>query len=153
MRDDESLARQIRDLLKDSEELKTAQFVGTDQVKVQETISNAISVSSDADYYITRCYASCRVTATDLNPNNVLICYCIPEVRLNGTIVGNLDGVYQLDLSKADEGFTDRMGFQANIFHIDDSGSQIPAETYTVKFHIFSTADVTIQAWEGVFDE
>lgn len=153
MRDEDNIAKQVRDLLIASEELKTAQFVGNDQVKVQETISTEISVTSTANTYITRCYASCRVTATDLNTGNVLICYCVPEVRLNGNIVGNLDGVYQVDLSKADEGFVDRMGFQANIFHVDDGGSTIPAETYKVKFHVFSTADVTIQAWGGIFDE
>lgn len=152
MREDDSLVNQVRDLLIASEELKTAQFVGNSQIVVKETTAT-LTVTSTADTYITRCYASCRVTATELNSGNVLICYCLPEVRVNGNLVDNLDGTYQLDISKADEGYVDRMGFQANIFHIDDGGSTIPAETYTVTFHVFSSADVTITAWEGVFDE
>lgn len=152
MREDDSLVDQVRNLLVASEELKTAQFVGDSQIVVKETTAT-LTVTSTASTYITRCYASCRVTATELNEGNVLICCCLPEVRVNGRLVDNLDDTYQLDISKADEGLVDRMGFQANIFHINDSGSTIPAETYTVTFHVFSSADVTITAWEGIFDE
>lgn len=152
MRDSDNIVSQVNELLRASQELKTAQLVGDSQIIIKHTTAT-ITASSDADTYITRAFASCRVTATDLNPGNVLICYCLPEVRVGGTLVDNLDDVYQLDVSKADEGFVDKMGFQANIFHSDDGGSTIPAETYTVTFHIYSSADVAITAWEGVFDE
>lgn len=152
MRDEDTIVSQVRRLLEASEELKTAQFVGDSQVVVKHTTAS-LTAQSDANTYITRAYASCRVTASNLNDGNVLICYCLPEVRVNGQLVDNLDDTYQLDISKADEGYVDRMGFQANIFHIDDGGSTIPAETYTVTFHVYSSADVTITAWEGIFDE
>lgn len=151
MREDESLVSQVVELLRDSEELKTAQLVGNAQIVVRHTQAT-VSVTSTSETYITRCFAACRVTATNLNPGNVLICYCMPEVRVNGTLVDNLSTTYEVDISKADEGFIDRMGFQANIYHSDDSGVTIPAETYSVTFHVFSSADVELTVWEGEFD-
>lgn len=100
MRSQNDLIRAMRDILRDIDELKTAQMVGTDQIvaKPYET-----AAPYDLQFSITAPFQSVgssvkairiTVTPTDMPPGNILISDIVPELRYtNGNRVSNWDFV------------------------------------------------------------
>lgn len=153
LRSTDSLTKQMRDILLDLEELKAAQLVGNSQIIVKEFVSDQISVRSTSSGYTAEAYASCTVTAPDLADGNILITYCVPEIRLNGTLVNNstATSAYSFALNEFDTGNAKTNGYQASIYHTSLSGETVPAETFTVRFHVWSAALVELSAKGGLY--
>lgn len=99
IRSQNDLIRTLRDILTDIDELKTAQQVGSDQIKTKPFDSGA---AYDRQVTITAPFQSVgssfklmriTVTPTKLTENNILLSEVIPELSLtNGTRVSNWPG-------------------------------------------------------------
>ena len=79
MRNEDSIAQQIRDIQLDIQELKARQYTGEDQVVVKEYTTDPITFSTSATSpttYYKRCYV--RVTADGLPVRRVAV-YETPE--------------------------------------------------------------------------
>ena len=153
MRDQDSLVIQLRDILLNLNESKTAQFVGNSQIIVKEFISDEITVTSESDGYTSEAYASCKVDAPQIADGNILITYGIPEVYTpSNNLIDNKNAVqYTVHTTTIDTKNDKTNGFQASIYHTSVGGETVPVETYRVKFHVFSAALVTLTATGGAY--
>lgn len=146
------LAEQLRDILLELRESKESQFVGNSQIIVKEFTSDAISVTSETSGYMSNAYASCTATAPTIADGNILITYCVPEVRVNGTLIDNKNAAeYTCHTSIIETSSDNTNGYQVSIYHSSIEGEDIPVETYSVVFHIYSAAEVTLTATGGVY--
>ena len=152
LRKSETVAKQLRDILLELKESKSAQFVGNSQIIVKEYVSNQISVTSESTGYIAEAFASCTASAPTIENGNVLITYCVPEVRINGTLIDNKNAdEYTCHITIVETESDATNGYQVSIYHSSTGGEEIPSETFTVKFHIYSAAEVTVSARGGVY--
>lgn len=152
MRDESNIADQVSAILTDLDELKTAQLVGHSQVKVTEYASDAISVTSTTTGYTSEAFANCTVMAGSILPGNILITHCVPEVYASGgVLIDNKTDGRSVNVTTIETDSDNTNAFQINIYHTSTGGETIPAETYTVKFHIYSTAALTLTAQGGVY--
>lgn len=153
MRNDESLASQLRQLQIEREEIKESQLVGKSQLLVKETISEPITITSESRVYISEAYASCKVEAPSVTGNNVLIAYAVAEVYTDGgTLVDNSDPseyTFHINSVKSDKG--DTAGFQLTVYHSSQHGEDIPVEDYSIRFHVWSAATVNLTVEEGPY--
>lgn len=152
MREESSLVKQVVDILTNLDELKTAQFVGHSQVKVADYVSDEISVTSTSTGYASEAFAHCTVLAPDILPGNVLITHCVPEVYTSGGVLidNKTDGrAVNVTTIETDTDYTN--AYQINIYHTSTGGESISSETYKVKFHVYSSATVSLEAAGGVY--
>lgn len=148
-----SVAKQLRDIILELDESKEAQFVGNSQIIVKEYVSTEVSTISESTGYISEAYASCTVSSPKIENGNVLITYCVPEVRINGTIIDNKNvAEYTCHTNIIDTASDNTNGYQVSIYHSSVGGETIPAETYTVKFHVYSAAEVNLSARSGAYE-
>lgn len=99
IRSNNDLIRTLRDILTDIDELKTAQQVGTNQIKTKPYDSGAVY---DRQVTITAPFQSAgssfklmrfTVSPTNLTPNNILLSEVIPELKYtNGNRISNWGG-------------------------------------------------------------
>jgi len=99
MRGNNDLVQQLREVLQDIDELKTAQLVGTNQIVAKPY---ATTDAYDRQFSITAPFQSIGssvkairidVTPTDLPPGNILLSDIVPELRYtNGVGVSNWTG-------------------------------------------------------------
>lgn len=151
IRFESNLAKQLRDIILELNEAKTAQRVGESQIVVTQYISDQASTTSTSDGYFAEAYAYCVVEAPSIISGNVLITHCVPEVRLNGALIDNAAlGVYSYYVTPFDNG--NKTIYQLTIYHSSAQGETVPAETFTVKFHIHSAADVILTAGSGIYE-
>lgn len=151
MRDPETIVSQVREALRALDELKTAQFVGNSQIRVYEFISDTINVTSTSTGYFSEAFAHAIVMAPDVLPGNVLITYCVPEVYSSDGLISNKTDGRQVSVTTIESGVDDINVYQANIYHSSIGGETIPSETYSVKFHIYSAAMVSVTANGGPY--
>ena len=152
MRDEDNLASQVRNILIQLEELKTAQLVGHSQIKVAEYVSDELTVRSTSTGYMAEAYAHAIVVAPDIIEGNVLITYCVPEARTsNGTLIDNkTDGLMvNVNSIETDSDYTN--AYQINVIRTSTGGETISAEDFKIKFHIYSAATVSITANGGSY--
>lgn len=149
MRDDASITNQVAQAQRDVEELKTTQMVGESQIKVKEYVSDEITVTSTGPDLVVEAFAWCDAVATTIADPNVLIAYCVPEVRSGGTLIDNKTDGWSVNLTSIDNQQFNRASYQVNIYRTSTSGSNVPTTTYTVRFHIWSAADLTLTVGEG----
>lgn len=153
MRNDASLASQLRQLQIEREEIKESQLVGKSQLLVKETISEPITITSETKFYISEAYASCKVEAPSVTGNNVLIAYAVAEVYTEtNTLVDNHDPseyTFHINSIKSDNG--DTAGFQLTVYHSSQQGEDIPVENYSIRFHVWSAATVNLTVEEGPY--
>lgn len=153
MRNDESLASQLRQLQIEREEIKDSQLVGKSQLLIKETISDPITITSETNQYISEAYASCKVEAPSVSGDNVLIAYAVAEVRTESdTLVDNSDPTeytFHINSVRSDRG--DTAGFQLTVYHTSQQGEEIPVENYSVRFHVWSAATVNLTVEEGIY--
>ena len=151
MREDDSLAKQVRDIQLDLQELKQIQFTGKDQIVVQEYETETISMPTyqrSELYYYRRCYV--RIDASDLPEGSVLLAHVMPVITYNGSVVqnkstsGNITTMYYVnpyrsaDLRKA--------SFYLLLIDTppDGSDSAISSRTYSVKFKVYVSAKANV---------
>ena len=153
MRNDESLASQLRQLQIEREEIKDSQLVGKSQLLVKETISDAITITSETNLYISEAYASCKVEAPSVSGDNVLIAYAVAEIRTeNDTLVDNSDpSEYTFHINSVKSNKGDTAGFQLTVYHSSQQGEEIPVENYSIRFHVWSAATVNLTVEEGLY--
>ena len=153
MRNDESLASQLRQLQIEREEIKDSQLVGKSQLLVKETISDAITITSETNLYISEAYASCKVEAPSVSGDNVLIAYAVAEIRTeNDTLVDNADpSEYTFHINSVKSNKGDTAGFQLTVYHSSQQGEEIPVENYSIRFHVWSAATVNLTVEEGLY--
>lgn len=153
MRNDASLANQLRQLQIEREEIKESQLVGKSQLLIKETISEPITITSESRQYISEAYASCKVEAPSVTGNNVLIAYAVAEVYAEGgTLVDNSDPseyTFHINSVRSDKG--DTAGFQLTVYHSSQLGEEIPVENYSIRFHVWSAATVNLTVEEGPY--
>lgn len=152
MREEESLAKQVVDILTELNELKTAQYVGHSQVRVVEYVSDELTITSTSTGYASSAFAHCTVLAPDILPGNVLITHCVPEVYTSGgTLIDNKTDGRSVNVTtiETDSDYTN--AFQINVYHTSTGGETISSESYKVKFHIYSAATVALEAAGGVY--
>lgn len=150
LRSSDSLAKQLRDAILDLDELKEAQFVGEDQIKIQETVSSTVVAPSESSFYEAEANATCIVESADRD--NVLITYAVAEVYdKNGVLITNKFDGLSVSLTTIDTGLDYTNAYQANIFRSSTGGEEVFAENFTVKFHVWSSADVTLTARNGIY--
>lgn len=153
VRDTDSLAKQLRDIILELNEAKTAQRVGTSQIVVKEYISNSISVTTDTNGFFAEGYAWCLAVAPTISSGNVLITHCVPEVRLNGALIDNAAlGAYAYYSNVVDTKTNNTTACQITVIHSSMGGESVPSETFTVRFHIYSAAEVDLTAKEGMYE-
>ena len=117
--------------------------MGHSQVKVTEYASDAISVTSTTTGYTSEAFANCIVKAGSILPGNILITHCVPEVYTSGgVLIDNKTDGRSVNVTVIETDSDNTNAFQINIYH---------TETYTVKFHIYSTATLTLTAQGGVY--
>lgn len=149
MRDEVSIIDQVARIITDLEELKTAQRVGESQIKVTEYVSEEVTVTSNGPGLVVEAFAYLDIQATSIDEPNVLICYCVPEVRHDGELVDNKTDGWSVNLTNIETGGFSQSAYQANIYRTSLGGSNVPVTTYTVKFHVWSAAEVTLTAGSG----
>lgn len=153
IRFESSLAKQLRDIILELNEAKTAQRVGNSQIVVTEYTSSQLSTTSTSTGYFAEAYAYCIAEAPTITGNNVLLTHCVPEVRLNGTLIDNTAlGVYSYYVTNIRSDTGNKTIYQLTIYHSSSQGETVPAETFTVKFHIHSAADVTLTVGSGTYE-
>lgn len=153
MRNEESLASQLRQLQIEREEIKNSQFVGKSQLLVKETVSEPITITSETSFYISEAYTSCKIEAPNVSGDNVLIAYAVAEVRTESdTLVDNSDPTeytFHINSVRSDRG--DTAGYQLTVYHTSQGGEEVPSEEYTVRFHVWSAATVNLTVEEGIY--
>ena len=151
MRDEESIVSQVRGALRALDELKTAQFVGHSQIRVHEFVSDEVTVTSTSAGYFSEAFANATVTAPDVLSGNVLISFCVPEVYSGSTLIDNKTNGRQVNVTTIESGADGTNIYQVNIYHSSVGGETISPETYSVKFHIYSAATVSVTANGGPY--
>lgn len=152
MRDDSTLVSQLRDIQVWLDELKTAQLVGNSQIRVKEYVSETITATSTSTGYTSEAFANCIVLAPEIMQGNILITHCVPEVRTaNNTLIDNKTDGRSVNITSVEIDQDYANAYQANIYHTSTGGETIPAESYTVRFHIYSAALVSITASGGQY--
>ena len=151
MRDDSSITDQVQQAMLDVEELKAAQLVGESQIKIKEYVSDEVTVTSDGPDLVVEAFAWLDVVASTVADPNVLIVYCVPEVRNNGNLIDNKTDGWEFNLTNIEVPESNHVAYQANIYRTSTGGSNVPVTTYTVKFHVWSAADVTLTAGSGYY--
>lgn len=149
MRDESSIVNQVQQAQLDVQELKTAQLVGESQIVVKEYVSDEITVTSDGPDLFVEAFAWCDVDAPNVTAPNVLITYCIAEVRSGSTLVDNKQDGWQCNITSIENPDPSKASYQVNIYRTSTGGSNVPITTYTVRFHIWSAADITLTVGEG----
>ena len=155
MRDELSLADQIRQLQIDRDEIKNSQNVGESQILVKTTISDTISITSTSSGYFAEAFAYCKVNAPSVTGDNVLIAYCVARVeKPDGSLVNNSENdpmayAFHINTVKTDRG--DAAGFQLAVYHSSIEGETVPSETFKVTFYVYSAANVDLTVGEGIY--
>ncbi len=148
----DSLTSQLRNVLLDNDEIKEAQFVGESQIVVKEYVSSRITTTSTSSGYIGQAFAVCTVTS-EIADGNILITYCCPEVRINGTLIDNKSDAYSMNVTIIDTESDKTNAFQVSIYHTATSDTEtIPVENFTVKFHVWSAATIGLTARSGTYE-
>lgn len=151
MRDDDSLASEVRNILLDLKELKTKQLVGTSQIRVRETISEPIEITTEStsEWYAAYAHCECIVTAPNLLPQNELITYCVAEVRKDGSLVTNKDDSPFWWLGMLTPPAHNKVRYALTVGEYAESEEPLPGpSTFTVQFHVFSSAKVELEVSE-----
>lgn len=147
-----NLVKQIRNIQRELEELKTAQRVGNSQIKIRyfntgSTMLRFRSVpNADNQYMSAMGKARVKFVCDDIHTPNALIAYCLPEIHLNsptGTLVTTessysqpVSGIIFGAKSTADN----EARFNIQVFDMSMSGSRLYAKTLYVKFHVWMAA-------------
>lgn len=148
MRDTDSIAKDVRDILLDMQELKETQLVGTSQIKVKETVSEPVSIttSTTSGWYTAYAYAECIVTANNILPSNELIAFCVAEVRKNNELVTNKDESPFWWIASLEPSAHNQARFALTVGEYATGPDPLPgASTFEVRFHIFSAATVALE--------
>ena len=147
MRDDDSIAKDVRDILLEMQELKETQFVGTSQIKVKETLSEPVQITTEttAEWYTAYAHAECIVTAPNILPSNELITYCVAEVRKDGELVTNKENSPVWWIATLEPPAHNKVRYYLNVCEYADLDPLPGASTFDVIFHIFSSANVTLE--------
>lgn len=149
MRYESSITDQLSKALRDIRELKEAQQVGQSQIKVKEYVSDEITVTSGGPDLVVRAFAWCDIEAETITEPNVLIAYCAIEVRSGNRLVNNKEDGWSCNITNIDNQTYNQASYQANIYRSSTGGSNVPVTTYTVRFHIWSAADITLTVGSG----
>lgn len=156
MRDDISIADQIRQLQIERDEIKNSQNVGESQILVKTTISDTITITSTTNDYFAQAFAYCKLDAPSVTGDNVLIAYCTAEVvKPDSTLVTNSDPdpmAYSWFINPVKTETGDTAGFQLAVYHSSIEGEIVPVETFKVTFHVFSAANVDLTVAEGLYE-
>ena len=149
MRDESNITDQLSQAIRDIRELKEAQQVGQSQIKVKEYVSDEITVTSGGPDIVVRAFAWCDIEAETITEPNVLIAYCAIEVRSGNRLVNNKEDGWSCNITNIDNQTYNQASYQANIYRSSTGGSNVPVTTYTVRFHIWSAADITLTVGSG----
>ena len=152
MRDESNITDQLSQAIRDIRELKEAQQVGQSQIKVKEYVSDEITVTSGGPDIVVRAFAWCDIEAETITEPNVLIAYCAIEVRSGNRLVKNKEDGWSCNITSIDNQTYNQASYQANIYRSSTGGSNVPVTTYTVRFHIWSAADITLTVGSGRHD-
>ena len=147
-RDSDSIAKDVRGIMLDIEELKAKQLVGSDQIKVRETISEPISIttSTTSGWYTAYASAECIVTAPNILASNELITYCLAEVRKNDELVTNKDDTPFWWLGTLEPPAHNKVRYSLTVGEYATGDEPLPgSSTFQVRFHVFSSANVTLE--------
>lgn len=149
MRGESSITNQLAQAMLDIEELKTAQMVGESQIKIKEFVSDPVTITSTGPDLFVEAYAWCDAEAATVTESNVLITHCDAEIRSGDTLVNNKSDGWQYNITSIETTRSNRTAYQANIYRSSTSGSNVPVTTYTVRFHVWSSADLTLTVGSG----
>ncbi len=149
MRGESNIANQLGQAIRDIRELKEAQQVGQSQIKVKEFVSDEITVTSGGPDLVVRAFAWCDIEAETITEPNVLITYCAIEVRSGNRLVNNKEDGWSCNVTSIDNQTYNQASYQANIYRSSTGGSNVPVTNYTVRFHIWSAADITLTVGSG----
>lgn len=152
MRDESNITDQLSQAIRDIRELKEAQQVGQSQIKVKEFVSDEITVTSSGPDLVVKAFAWCDIEAETITEPNVLIAYCAIEVRSGNRLVNNKEDGWSCNITSIDNQTYNQASYQANIYRSSTGGSNVPITTYTVRFHIWSAADITLTVGSGRHD-
>lgn len=150
MRNEDSIAQQIRDIQLDIQELKARQYTGENQVVVKEYTTDPITFSTSATSSTT-CYKRCyvRVTADGLPEGAVLLAFVVPKIMRNGEVVqnnstsGNVSTVYFVNPFRSSD--LRKGSFYLFLSDASTDGNNISSRTYSVSFKIYASAKVSIE--------
>ncbi len=150
MRDNDSLAKQVREIQLELQELKQTQFTGKDQVVVQEFTTEPISVATSYQspmVYNRRCYV--RIRAENLPEGSVLLAHVVPIVKYNGSVVQNNTSSSNISTQYLVNPFRDadlrNADFYLFLSNTSVDGSDISSRTYSVSFKVYVSANVTTE--------
>lgn len=149
MRDESSIIDQVQQAQLDVQELKSTQFVGKSQIVVKEYVSDEITVTSTGPDLFVEAHAWCDVTAPSISEPNVLIAYCMVEARSGSTLVDNKHDGWQCNITNIENTHSNQASYQANIYRSSTGGSNVPVTTYSVRFHVWSAANITLTVGGG----
>lgn len=152
MRDEANIANQVQQAMLDIQELKATQPVGKSQIKIKEYVSDEITVTSTGPDLFVEAYAWCDAVADTISDPNVLIAYCVAEVRSGDRLITNKEEGWSCNVTSIDNQEYNQASYQVNIYRSSTGGSNVPVTTYQVKFHIWSAADLTLTAGAGPHD-
>ena len=148
MRDDDSIVKDVRDILLNMQELKETQLVGTDQIRIHETLSDPTDVTTQttSEWYSAYATAELVVTAPKILPTNELITYCVAEVRKNGVLVTNKSTGQLWWLGQLHSDVHNEVHYSLTIAEVSEDENPLPGpSTFQVIFHVFSSANVTLE--------
>lgn len=148
-----SAVSDMRDAIKDLQELKTSQNVGNSQIRVKHTVSRTITVNTVPNaynqYFTAQAKAYCRVKANNIAANNALIAYCIPKATSNGEIIQPTGLFISLNTWRTNTRLSDELVFNVNVFEIASTEQRLYPRPIQVEFHIWACADVELTVGEG----
>lgn len=147
-----NLVKEIRSILRELDELKTAQRVGNSQIKIRyfntgSTMLRFRSVpNADNQYMSAMGKARVKFVCDDIHTPNALIAYCLPEIHLGsptGTLI-TTESSYSQPISAtifgAKSTADNEARFNIQVFDVSMTGSSLKTKTFYVKFHVWMAA-------------
>lgn len=146
-RDGDTLVRRVRSIMREIEELKTAQRVGDSQIEIKYTNTGNTMLkfstvpNADNEYMTAMGKAKISITCNDIKSPNALIAYCLPEIH-QGSPTGPTitpDGTYTTAtiFSAKSTGYNNAR-WNIQVFDISSTGTRLSAKDFYVKFHIWA---------------
>lgn len=149
MREEDSIATEMREILLNIEEFKQVQFTGSDQVVVDSYTTSPVNITLAVDTPArATAWAYIEITANNLPENSALIAFVVPEVSFNGSLVqndsssGGISTLYSVNTYRDKDLRKNR--FELFLTNTTESESvSVTAKTFSVKFHVYASAKTT----------